>query len=303
MTTHSKLASKMADIHLDGVEHTELCVYYHSTVTGATHTITSLQGFATFKNSLHTHALDPRHWINPGLVFDFTGHHDDTVGSARAVDHVRQVLVHLHRMNWNKSLAWIQFIHFWSLDFSDAIGLRRDPIQVVPGSPNDLVFSECTIGNYQSLERLALRTTWADDPTQCQTRITLDQGTNVYSMHVPNVPGAECQLHSLRICGVSKYNMQTAKVLQMCPRLKRLMLSLEPDTNLKDIIKSIQSSLNERPPGYKLLPELIIDHNQPPGQNPWIIIEGELGPLCGTKISGLTGPRPEDVGSSWVRAT
>lgn len=228
-------------------------------------------------------------------------------------------------MNWGKSLAWIQFIHFWSLDFSDAIGLRRDPIQVVPGSPNDLVFSECTIANYQSLERLALRTTWADDPTQCQTRITLDQGTTVWNMQVPNVPGAECQVHSLRIRGFTKYNVQTAKVLHSCPGIRQVVFSLEPDTDLVGTIsestpssqkeytkltgfippETIQSSLNERPPGYKLLPELIIDYNHPStnGDNPWKIIQGELGPLCGTKISKLAVPRAEHFGSSWVRPT
>lgn len=66
----------------------------------------------------------------------------------------------------------------------------------------------------------------------------------------------------------------------------------------------IQSSLHERPPGYKILPELVIVPSQLPtnGDNPWKLIQGLLGPLCGTKISGLTGPRPEHLTPpSWVK--
>lgn len=174
--------------------------------------------------------------MDPGLVFEFTGHREDATGSARAVDLVRQIFNYIHKMNWGKSLAWIQFIHFWSLDFSTTMGLRRDPIELVPGLPEDLVFSDCTIGNYQSLERLALRTTWNDDPSQCRTRITLDQGTIVWKLQSPKTPGAECHAHRLRICGFAKDYVQTANVLQLCPGIKEVVFALGPGHELVDII-------------------------------------------------------------------
>ena len=79
------------------------------------------------------------------------------------------------------AFAWVQFINFWELDFGDDEGkdknqikskCHQNPGQIisrVPGRPCCLVFSDCTIANYSSVEML------------------LSQSTNSYGNKVPGI--------------------------------------------------------------------------------------------------------------------
>lgn len=139
--------------------------------------IEELQDVDRFQGRLAKYELNRRHWSDPALVFTNLGHNDND--SAEAVEYIPIVLNYIGDKKWDKRLSCIQFRGFRSLDFTPILGPRRDPLQRISGFPQDLVFSDCVIANYYSLERLALRVTWGSN-SAFKTRITLDKGTSIW---------------------------------------------------------------------------------------------------------------------------
>lgn len=150
----------------------------------------------------------------------------DAYGTTVVLDYVRRIFKRIKKNGPRRDLAWVQFVNFWDLDFDG----MEEAIERVPCSPPNLVFSQCTIANYESLVRLAER---SRAPCSKLPVVTLDQHTKILNLST----GFDCPSHSLHIYNLNfkyNYSLNLTRLLSS-PSIKKVKLSLDSDLPWGDL--------------------------------------------------------------------
>ncbi|KAK7681664.1 hypothetical protein QCA50_015398 [Cerrena zonata] len=262
---------------------TKLSVFYLNLNTGSTYSIARLTDFKSFVEMIRTTRYRYNEWREAplGLVFKYEGA-QNAKDSAIALDYVGRVCNYYRILRYNRPCSWVQFIGFCALDFDNAI-FR---IECLPGRPPNLVFSGCTIGNYQSVVSLADR---SKPQNSCALpAITLDKNTAVEKLSASHGTPSNCTPHSLRVYSYSEtwQSKSVAKLLYTCPNVKEVFFSLDYPMDIPQrstCLHTIQECAEKR---IIQLDELVIDIRC---QDVWTQVAPELT-KC--KISRVANYKP-----------
>ncbi|KAK7685339.1 hypothetical protein QCA50_011703 [Cerrena zonata] len=200
-----------------------------------------LEAFTKTESSHNTIAPRP----NPGLVFEYTGPHHGS-GPAEACADIRGIFDHIYKKRWSMVMFWhyIEFRGFRSVDIFPLYNPKRLTLHM-HGRPKELVFSGCTLDDYQTLELLALRSRyfWFKHRA-CEAAIVLENGTSVSHVSNPStywsMHRGRCFRHKLEIRGFNWSScLRVARVLALCRGITNLVIKLEPTMDWAEFHKCI----------------------------------------------------------------